>query len=435
MAYYNHNGASTSFWDYGNCSNGGRLSDVGTTFSNAWEHYVYIVDASQSSMKIYKNGVLEVSKTGTSVLSNRNRDLYIGGAYEFSGLPFFFDGIIDDVEIYDRVLNVQEILALTTSTGTLCVDTTSSPLNLTQGLVACYPFSGNADDLSGNNHNGASFGATLINDRFGNSLSAYSFDGVNDYIMLGNYASILPVNNDVSVSVWIKANTFKAQTVLMANPDIYADRFNFMVYYNHNGASTSILDYGNCTGGGRLIDIGTPFNSVWEHYVFITSSSQGFERIYKNGVLQSSKSGASVLTNRNRDLRIGGAYEYTSMPFFFEGFIDDIEIYDRVLNTQEISALYNLQGPLCVTSDIQETATEDFSVSPTITDGVLNIYTKSKENGTLKIYNSIGKLVFNSAINQGESTKTVNLSSLSKGIYFVELRCGKNNHAEKILLQ
>jgi len=52
----------------------------------------------------------------------------------------------------------------------------------TIGLVAYYPFNGNANDMSGNANNGTVHGATLTTDRFGNPNSAYSFDGLSNYI-------------------------------------------------------------------------------------------------------------------------------------------------------------------------------------------------------------------------------------------------------------
>jgi len=48
---------------------------------------------------------------------------------------------------------------------------------LKDGLVAYYPFNGNANDESGNGNNGTVYGATLTTDRFGNTNKAYSFDG------------------------------------------------------------------------------------------------------------------------------------------------------------------------------------------------------------------------------------------------------------------
>ena len=50
-------------------------------------------------------------------------------------------------------------------------------VNLNQGLVAYYPFNGNANDVSGNNINGVVSNATLTTDKFGASNSAYDFNG------------------------------------------------------------------------------------------------------------------------------------------------------------------------------------------------------------------------------------------------------------------
>ena len=73
------------------------------------------------------------------------------------------------------------------------------------GLVGYWPFNGNANDLSGNGNNGEVNGATLTTDRFGNNNSAYSFDGVNDFIST-SYSGILGTNSR-SVSFWYNSFT------------------------------------------------------------------------------------------------------------------------------------------------------------------------------------------------------------------------------------
>lgn len=52
--------------------------------------------------------------------------------------------------------------------------------------MAYYAFGGNANDLTGNGNDGTVSGATLTTDRFGNPNSAYHFDGINDFINIGN---------------------------------------------------------------------------------------------------------------------------------------------------------------------------------------------------------------------------------------------------------
>jgi hypothetical protein len=54
--------------------------------------------------------------------------------------------------------------------------------DITTGLVAQYYFNGNANDTSGNGHNGTVYGATPTTDRFGNPNSAFHFDGIDDYV-------------------------------------------------------------------------------------------------------------------------------------------------------------------------------------------------------------------------------------------------------------
>jgi len=73
------------------------------------------------------------------------------------------------------------------------------------GLVAYYPFNGNGNDESGNEHHGKVMGPILAADRFGNEKSAYYFDGIDDEIFIG-YDSDLDVLGDISICVWFKTD-------------------------------------------------------------------------------------------------------------------------------------------------------------------------------------------------------------------------------------
>jgi hypothetical protein len=71
---------------------------------------------------------------------------------------------------------------------------------LRNGIIGYWPFSGNANDLTNNGNNGTVHGANLTTDRFGNESSAYSFDGVDDYISIENSTSFNL--NSISISLW-----------------------------------------------------------------------------------------------------------------------------------------------------------------------------------------------------------------------------------------
>ena len=75
---------------------------------------------------------------------------------------------------------------------------------LTNGLVAYYPFNGNANDKSGNGNHGLVQGATLTTDRHGVPGRAYYFDGVDDIILAT--VPVLPIGGQPrTVSIWAKA--------------------------------------------------------------------------------------------------------------------------------------------------------------------------------------------------------------------------------------
>lgn len=94
--------------------------------------------------------------------------------------------------------------------------------DLSDGLVAYFPFNGNANDTSGNGHDGTVFGATLTEDRFGNPDSAYNFDG-DDYIDIPFSPQIEP--DIFSLSLWFNTtntdNPWFGNTMISTDPDSF----------------------------------------------------------------------------------------------------------------------------------------------------------------------------------------------------------------------
>lgn len=183
----------------------------------------------------------------------------------------------------------------------------ASMAQVANGLIACYPFSGNANDQSGNNHNGTVIGATLTTDRFGNPNEAYQFNGISDYINIGSFNGFTQ-SDEFSISVWIQPNQVKTQTILMLQPDDFNDRLNAMAYYSHNGQAATIWDFGDCAGGGRLFQTGMIFSNSWQHFVYTVKPNAGM-KIYKNGILTYTLPTNSTVGDRMRDLWIGGGID------------------------------------------------------------------------------------------------------------------------------
>ena len=81
------------------------------------------------------------------------------------------------------------------------------PLNNDDSLVAFYPFNGNANDESGNEHDGSVTGAILTTDRFNQSGKAYSFlyNGFSsDRIEVSGTSDLNFATGGFSISAWIK---------------------------------------------------------------------------------------------------------------------------------------------------------------------------------------------------------------------------------------
>ena len=75
------------------------------------------------------------------------------------------------------------------------------------GMVAYYPFNGNANDESGNGNNGTVNGASLTSDRFNNTNKAYAFNGTSNYINVPDAATIRP-GLEISLTAWVKRTRF-----------------------------------------------------------------------------------------------------------------------------------------------------------------------------------------------------------------------------------
>jgi hypothetical protein len=194
----------------------------------------------------------------------------------------------------------------------------------TNGLVGWWPFNGNANDESGNGNNGTVTGASLTFDRFGQPNSAFNFDGSNDYITAPrNY---MP---NFSVSLWFNISQ------LNSNYNSLVDA------YNANWEVTlknSIPDYVSfITGTNYQEHLSSQQVSANQWYHLVCTLSGNSAVFYLNGY-QTDQFNVFTLPNNNGFYYFGagpsGAWQYLN------GKLDDIGIWDRALNQQEVLAMY-----------------------------------------------------------------------------------------------
>jgi hypothetical protein len=216
------------------------------------------------------------------------------------------------------------------------------------GLVASYLFNGNANDSSGNGHDGTVYGAILAADRFGNASRAYSFDGIDDYIgvpyadafQLPEFTMAAWINPTIDLSTRASSaivgrgedyTTDRAASVLLVAGDGHAYANGVASLYEDN--SDNEYWYSN--------DV-FPQAGVWTHLA-VTRSGDGQLLIYMDGILTGQWDGTHVPTTQcMQDLFIG-AYAFNTpadeIRSYFSGSIDDVMIYGRALSAGEIGDL------------------------------------------------------------------------------------------------
>ncbi|MCX6172840.1 MAG: T9SS type A sorting domain-containing protein [Flavobacterium sp.] len=311
--------------------------------------------------------------------------------------------------------------------------------NLEVGLVGYWPFCGNANDESGNGLNGVVNGATLTTDRFGNSNSAYVFDGVNDYISTSYIGEL--GSNSRSISFWY--NSFSNNT----DETVFTD-------YGRNNCGEGFactLFPSNKPGVDNTCSYikSNSMTSVnnWNYYtVTYNSSDSPFIyncKLYINGVLQTS-SQSSTLYNINTlngvNMVFGASRLFdTNSGQFFNGKLDDIGIWNRALTEQEISQLFNQNQ--CITNitvtdtliinlgqlsfNYPVTYANNITIYPNPANTQVNISFNNISDltgGNINIINSLGQQVATTPITLSGTNTTMPLNTWGgTGLYFVQI--------------
>ena len=209
--------------------------------------------------------------------------------------------------------------------------------------VAFYPFNGNANDESGNNNNGNVVGAILTTDRNGAPNSAYSFDGVNDYIQIGSANENVFTTGDFTVSVWFRSTSTdegiiwnKRNTSSCSQASGPSNGFSQTSAGNGN---TFVAQVRSSRSNRYRIESANPVSdNIWHNAILVKSGNS--LTLYFDGAVEGTDNivpGTNFATTL--DLYIGRTI-YCSGNYF-EGIIDDFIIYDQALTQEQAEFLYS----------------------------------------------------------------------------------------------
>lgn len=359
--------------------------------STEWTHWVCTYDTDSRSRKIYRNGKLVASDIASANYQGTGT-LYIGKPpWDTS----FFNGIIDEVKIYNYALTEDEIKAEYNRSAAMVLGSLSDTSGLSGGSVAsnsasaeyCVPGDTaycappvaewkfdekqgtTAYDTSGNGNNGTLIdGPTWVRGKIGGALS---FDGSDDYVRTPTFNN-LPTSY-MTIEAWIKTNTNSSNVYIMQQNRNSTNYFNEWIFRITDG-KLNFWDYGTSNYGFSTSNTSnsTINNNQWRHIVFVKNGVQG--AYYIDGKLDATTTASSDIQYGSNDFVIGK--DYRDNNAFFSGLIDNIRIYNYVRTPSQIAWDFNRGQPVAwwKFDECQgTTAYDSMRIGTTIPDGTITI--------------------------------------------------------------
>ncbi|QEC41358.1 LamG domain-containing protein [Pseudobacter ginsenosidimutans] len=232
--------------------------------------------------------------------------------------------------------------------------------DLKRGLIAYYNFNnGTLNDSSGKNNHIVFNNAVKTIDRMGRPNNAYLFNGTSSYMQVTNSESLNP-GSEITMMAIMKVNGFYAgqckSNQIFGKTSYYSDYVNGAYVMRFTPADficSSPLDtenevfnigYGDRDSypeksAGAISDTLKVKTDQW--YTLIYTYKEGVSKLYVNGKLIDERQHTAVFTPNMNDLFIGKC-EGSSYPFWFNGVIDEIRLYERALCETEVKVLTNL---------------------------------------------------------------------------------------------
>jgi hypothetical protein len=411
-------GSKAAFTTRDHLGNDTTLHSI-TSVNDGNYHLITVTrDQGTGEKKIYVDGNFETSEMGTTdPLNGNNYRLTLGGwAYCTDGncTNFYaYNGLLDDMQIYSGVLSATEVSAIYTNPGTPVPDLAGG----TNSIVAHYDFDEDtvlAPDVSGHGNNIVYAGHF---DGDGPSISADTAAGAGSvYFDGGSYLTaasnlLATIASNFSISVWVKTS----QTVGSPGDMAYWGAVVVSADIPTGGAGDAVpialtggqvaFNTGDGTNDDTLNSYATVNDDSWHQVVVTRNQTTGEKQIYIDGALDNSEFGTTVRLNGPRLLTLGAKSDANNpdpaSPDIngsqgYEGLLDDVQMYPRVLNSEEVAYLYSHPGSTLAA----------FSYTPYPVDVDLQFgFTRSQDPGWGEIYGA--SVSFNSVNPDPTTTNSV----------------------------
>tara|TARA_B100000809_G_scaffold266519_1_gene329630 strand:- start:2713 stop:3705 length:993 start_codon:yes stop_codon:yes gene_type:complete len=294
--------------------------------------------------------------------------------------------------------------------------------SLSDSLVAHYFLDGNGDDAIGNNH-GTVMGAIAVDDRNGTIDGAYQFDGIDDWIDIGNTPD-LEITGDITVSSWVKTpsswpttyhdtHIYARYTYSLTTPTgvaLYLDN----PHLSNRSFSFILRAGGNSWGNDYAVSLTTLQLDTWYFVVGVREGNS--MEIYVNGLLENTDLGSNDPINYGANPVATIGEKNASASGWYDGVIDDVRIYKRGLSASEILDLFTLT----VSVETNNSSELQFSIYPNPTSDYLMVNVRGNSKiKELRVTNLNGQIIKENSIENNIIQLDVN--DLKSGIYFIQL--------------
>tara|TARA_R100001510_G_scaffold15755_1_gene13166 strand:- start:2411 stop:4447 length:2037 start_codon:yes stop_codon:yes gene_type:complete len=260
-------------------------------------------------------------------------------------------------------------------------------------------------DGSGNQNHGTIYGATFVTgEEYGyqsslvRSNTPMIFDGSDDFVNISDNSSLNFGTSDFSISAWIKIDSFGSTREFISKRSGVSNSAGFMLRIHSTGNLAMEIDDG---AGNEIYLQGTSpcTANVWHHVVY-TFDRSGNCTIYRDGSSITSGSISSVGSISNSvDLEIG------SLATFFIGLINEVAMWDVVLDADTVTQLYNSGVPLLPTSDSGNYDNSDSLVGYWRNDGITT-WTDRANTGVASFDGVDDRINLGSSVDAGTTNTT-----------------------------
>jgi hypothetical protein len=229
--------------------------------------------------------------------------------------------------------------------------TATAQVDLKSGLMAYYPFNDNAYDESGNGNDPSLAKVTYVADRFGNPKAACAFNGKNNLIRIPDHPT-LNLKTSFTISAWVMVKGFyegkcHGNRIIMKG---YQDRDNgnYLLTFDDNhytNGQNCIRSKVDKDHQAFYVPNAAPLPGKWvvkDKWVLLTVTYDGTNMVLYNNCDTIAKGEIKDYDFSNDEDLFFGRLDNQNYPYWFNGLLDEVRIYNRVLSKEELSALCNL---------------------------------------------------------------------------------------------